>query len=154
MAGRTNAQGTRLYYAPDGTAWTEVLPAAAAGSPWVEITDCVSVEVVPFEAEDYDDSVLSDTAEVIETDHKAGNVTFTKDVNSQSITLDGFALAKSLHAFAVLYLNGTARYNESCRFTPTSGGSAQKGDFKAKAQESYRVKPVTGSFALQAADTP
>lgn len=154
MAGRTNMQGTRLYYAPDATTWTDVLPGAAAGSPWVEVADCVNVDCVPNESQDYDDSVLADTAEVIKTDQKVGNITFTKDLNSQSVTLDGFAAAASKHAWAILYLNGTARYNASCILTVTSGGKADKGDYKAKTQETFRVKPVTGRFDLKDADTP
>lgn len=154
MAGKVKAMGMSLWHATAGTAWTPTLPGADPGSPWVEVTDLNDIDVKPFEIEEFDTSNLEDSDVEMDEEHKPGSVTVNKDKNNQSVALDAIQQNKTLKAWAVLYPDGTARYNANCRLLPESGGRGAKGDKKAFATESYRIRAVAGYFALQDAATP
>lgn len=148
---KVRKKGTRVFYADAATAWVALAAAANPSASFTQITDINDVDVVPFVPEKFDDSNLEDSTRDMVVDQAPGSATFTKDVNAESVTLDGFAQAGTKKAIAILYADGTAWYCGSCYLIPTSAGKAEKQDFKNAATESYTLECVSGKFDLQAA---
>ena len=133
-----NSQGSRLFYAPTATAWVDLAAGATPANTFVQVLNLVDVDPKPNNIEEYDDSSLEDTAPVPAMTVKPGSISFTKKKNSQSKTLLDFCDGTTKKVWAVLYLDGTAQ-TVTGRLKVSSGGRANAGDFKAKAQETYEV---------------
>lgn len=131
-----NAQGSRLYYAADATAWTALAPGAYPASPWVEVTRGTDIDVVPHETEEVDDSCLNDTAPDPNLVFKPGSVTFSREKDANSGTLRALVGVKK--AWAAVHVDGTAEYVSSGYLVCTSAGKASKG-FANKVTESYKI---------------
>lgn len=131
-------QGTRLYEAPTGTAWTDLAAGAAPGSPWVQIASIVNVKVTPHEVDKFDKAALEDTAPQPDRELKPGNITFTKDQDATaSVALRTRCDAGTKKKYAVVYLDGTADTVEGA--LSCTNVEANKGDYRAKVPETYQI---------------
>lgn len=159
MANKIRARGMKLWYATEKTAWTPIAAGADPGGGWTQVEDLNSIAVVPFEVDEFDDSNLEDTVPDLNEIAKPGMVTVEMDKNDAAITLDGFAQARTKKAWAVTYVDGTARYCDSAVVIPTKGGDGQKGNFTDSPVEAFKIKALSrvesgttykGAFVLKA----
>lgn len=130
------SQGSRLFYADDDTAWSNLTAGSYPSSPtWTEVTRGQSAEVKGDEVEKYDDSALNDTAPLPAVELKPGGITFTRQKDANSGTLR--AAVGVSKAWALVYVDGTAEVATGILIC-TNPGRASKG-FANKVEEAYEV---------------
>jgi hypothetical protein len=134
--------GTKVFYAADNAAWVALAAGSYPGAGYTEVTRIVSTEVTPQNMEEYDDAPLGATAPEMEIDIKPGAMSFTKDkVGSETATLRGFCDGSTLKLWAFVYRDGTA---DTCVGKLMPGTvTAQRGDYKARVPEQYRIQCET-----------
>lgn len=135
--------GTKVYYAADNVTWVALAAGAYPTTGFTEVTRIVNTKVSVMETSEYDDAPLGATSPDPETEIKPGSMEFTKDkVALETATLRGFCDGSTTKTWCFVYKDGTADTVVGKIF-PVDGASAQKGDYKAKIQESYKIQGVT-----------
>jgi len=147
MAG-TKSQGTRLYFAAPGTSWVALTPGSYPTTGFTQITRGVDADSVPHVVEESDNSCLNDTSPSPEVILKPGSMTFTKERDSQSVTLRGMCDGSTAYVFALVAVDGTA---DTCTgyLTCTSGMKASKG-FANRISESYKITANSSGVTARA----
>lgn len=135
--------GTKVFYAADNASWVALAAGSYPTTGFTEVTRIVNTKVSPMETSEYDDAPLGALVKDPQTEVSPGSMEFTKDkVAAETATLRALCDGTTLKLWAFVYKDGTADTVVG-KFFPTDGASAQKGDYKANIQESYKIQGTT-----------